>query len=67
MKLVENARDAWKWFSMHAMVAAGALLATWELLPQDLKAGLSESQTRRVAVGLLALGVIGRLVKQDSK
>lgn len=64
MRLVEDAGKAWKWFSVHAMVWSGALLAAWEMLPADLKAGLTEGQVRWTAIALLGLGVAGRLVKQ---
>lgn len=64
MKLVEDARKAYRWFSVQAMVLSGALLAMWEILPADLKAGLSEGQVRWTAIVLLGLGVAGRLVKQ---
>lgn len=67
MKLVEDARKAWRWFSVQAMALSVALLGGWELLPADLKASLSETQVRWTAIVLLVLGVAGRLVKQEKK
>ena len=64
MKLVPNARRAWKWFSVQAMVASAAIQGSWLALPADLKAVVPEGGVMAAAVGVLILGVIGRLVDQ---
>jgi hypothetical protein len=38
MKLVENWKDCWKWFSVRALAAIGLLPAVWMMLPEDLRA-----------------------------
>ena len=40
MKLVDDAKQAWKWFSMQAMVLAVAVQGAWEVLPPEMKAGV---------------------------
>lgn len=65
MKLVDDARRAWRWFSVQAMVAAGVLQAAWEVMPVDLKAGIPPKLVTWITLALLALGIVGRLVKQD--
>lgn len=67
MKLVENVKQAWTWFSVQSMALAGALQATWLLLPDDLKISIPANVVQAVTLVLLVLGVAGRLVKQDAE
>ena len=64
MKLVRNARQAWKWFSVQAMAASAALQGAWLAMPVDLKTVVPDAWVTGAAVGLLVLGVVGRLVDQ---
>jgi hypothetical protein len=64
MRLVEDVRRAWRWFSVQAMVWAIAIQGAWEFIPDDLKAGFPPKVVSAVTVGLLVLGIAGRLVKQ---
>jgi hypothetical protein len=66
MKLVENAKSWYKMFSIQAQIAAGSILGSWSLIPEDLKQHLPQNIVIGIAVGLLALGVVGRLVKQNN-
>jgi hypothetical protein len=67
MKLVDDAKSAWKWFSVQAMILAGALQLAWETLPPEWKASIPDSYVRWGTLAVLAIGVFGRLVKQDEK
>ena len=65
MKLVEDWKDAWRWFSTQAMVLSGAIvwlephLPMWrEYLPEDIY--------KYLAITVLAAGVVGRLLPQKS-
>lgn len=64
MKLVENARQAWKWFSMQAMALATALQIAWLNMPPDLKDSLPAKALPILTIVLLIAGGIGRMVKQ---
>lgn len=66
MKLVPNARRAWRWFSMQAMGVSAAGLAAWAAMPSDLRAVVPDNVVAIGAVALLALGMIGRLVDQPN-
>jgi len=66
MKLVENAGSWWKMFSMQAQVINTALLVSWQTLPTTLQTILPVEYLLVIAVGLLVLGMIGRMVKQDN-
>lgn len=52
---------------MQCMGAALALQGAWEMLPDDLKAGIPPKLVTYAALGLLVLGMAGRLVKQGDK
>jgi len=63
--LVDDWRDAWKWISLNCMVAAGAIQGAWLYIPDDLKQSLPPHLVSGITVALLALGVAGRLKKQE--
>lgn len=65
MRLVRNARRAWTWFSMQAMVLAGALQGGWQALPADLKATIPDHVVTGLTIAILVAGIVGRLVDQD--
>lgn len=65
MKLVDNARDAWRWFSVQAMALAVAIEGAWLAIPPDLKSRIPETWVDALTMGLLVLGIFGRLVKQS--
>ena len=64
MKLVPNARKAWRWISMQAMGVAVALQGAWVFIPDDLKSRVGDDTAAWITGALLVLGMIGRLVKQ---
>ncbi len=66
MKLVDNAKSWYKMFSVQAQIAAGSILGSWSLIPEDLKQNLPQNVVIGVALVLLVLGVIGRLIKQEN-
>ena len=65
MRLVRNARRAWTWFSMQAMILAGALQGGWQALPADLKAAIPDHVVTGLTIAILVAGIVGRLVDQD--
>jgi hypothetical protein len=62
--LVEDAKKAYRWFSVQAMALAVAVQGAWEMVPDDMKAGIPPKLVTIITVGLLVLGIAGRLVKQ---
>lgn len=66
LALIPEARHWWRMFSMQAMSAATALLGAWGALPDSLQAQLPGRLVAGIAVALLVLGMVGRLVQQDS-
>jgi hypothetical protein len=63
MKLVENAKQAWRWYSVQAMAVAGALQAAWLSLG-DMQSRIPEWGVDALTVVILLSGIVGRLVKQ---
>ena len=64
MKLIPEARRAWRMFSVQAQALALALLGAWQAMPEDLKAKLPPSLVYWVAMGLMVAGIVGRLIYQ---
>lgn len=67
MRLVDDARKAWRWFSVQAMFVAFVLQGAWEALPPDMKASIPQQYVTYITLFLLAMGIAGRLVKQGDK
>lgn len=66
MILIDNWRNAWRFASVWAMTAATALQGAWLALPDELRVLLPSWLPHTTAIALLALGVVARVVKQDS-
>ena len=67
MKLVEDVRHFWKWFSVQAMVLAGAVQGAWAAFSDDLKQNVPHWLVTALTLMLLAAGIGGRLVRQAPK
>ncbi|HBS3050972.1 hypothetical protein R8556_21805 [Klebsiella pneumoniae] len=65
MKLVDDWKSAWRWFSMHALVLAGVIPAVWVELPPDLKTAIPPGAMGAITAVIAACGVVGRLVNQS--
>ena len=64
MRLVADWKRAHRWFSVHAMVLAGALQAAWLAVPDDLRTSVP-AWVPQVLTGLLLIaGILGRLIDQ---
>ena len=65
MTLIKNWRKSWRMLSVQAMTLAGAIQGAWLFIPEDMKASIPANVVQWVTLSLLALGVAGRLVKQN--
>lgn len=61
MKLVENWKQAWTWFSMQALTAA----LVWEMLPQETRELLPDSIEPHVGALFLVVAALGRVIDQQ--
>lgn len=64
MKLVSDWRQTWRYYSTQAMALGAAVQLAWAELPEDLRAAVPADWVSYGTAALLALGVLGRLVKQ---
>jgi hypothetical protein len=67
LELVDDAKQAFTWISMWCMTLAGAIQGAWIFIPDDLKSSIPPNIVQAVTLALLAFGVAGRLVKQETK
>jgi hypothetical protein len=65
MRLVPNARDAWKWLSMRFIALAAALQVAWETLPPDALAVIPVDWRGYITLGILLLAMVGRVIDQS--
>ncbi len=63
-RLVENWKEAWRWFSLQAMALVVAVQGAWAAMPDDLKQHFPSWLVTALSVSLLLLGIGGRLVRQ---
>lgn len=66
MKLVPNARRAWKWFSMQMMALAATAQVAWESLPADALAVIPMDWRGYITLGLVVAAMLGRLIDQGT-
>jgi hypothetical protein len=65
MKIVSNWRECHRWVSMHCMMISASIQGAWLALPDDLKATIPPMMASGAALGILILGMLGRLVDQS--
>lgn len=65
MRLIDEWRSAWRWFSCQAMALAAAVQGGWAALPDDMKEHLPAWIATAATIAVLVLGIGGRLVKQE--
>lgn len=64
MKLIDNWRKAYRMLSIQAMAFATAIQGAWMFIPEDMKATIPPTVVQWATMGLLAFGIVGRLVDQ---
>ena len=63
--MVQNWRQAWKWFSVQAFAVIIALPAVWMALPADVKAMVPDGWEKWIVAGIALAGLLGRLIDQQ--
>lgn len=67
LKLVDDWKDALRWFSVNCMLIAATIQGVWASLPEDMRASIPTGIVSGITIFVLVLGVIGRLVKQERR
>ena len=63
-ELVPDWKRAWRWLSVQSMGLALTIQLTWASLDADMRSTIPRIVVGGLTVGLLVLGIIGRLIKQ---
>lgn len=67
MRLVKDARSAWRWFSVRALMLLAAIPVVWEQLPPETHALIPVTWRPWAITGVALIGIVGRLVDQGSR
>lgn len=67
MKLVENWRQAHKWFSVHLIIVLAALPEVWTWLPMEWKQSLPPGTLKWLCIVVGALALYARVISQQKK
>lgn len=65
--LVDDWKQAWCWISVKCMVLGAAIQGAWLFIPDDMKATIPPNVVQIATLGLLAIGVVGRITKQPER
>ena len=65
MKLVDNAKTAWRWHSAQILAALTVAPMVWEQLPADLKSHIPPEIMPYVVAAVAFAGLVGRLRAQS--
>lgn len=66
MILVEDWKQAWRWFSVQALAAVAVLPLVWPTLPPQVTSWMPEAWRPYIVVALAVSGIIGRLIDQNT-
>jgi len=68
MKLVEDWKNGWKWFSCHCMALAAIILAVYYFfLPDDLRSAIPAKEVAWVVLIVIVVGLAARFIDQGGK
>ena len=65
MKLIDNWKNIWKWYSTHAVVIYTALVSYYAQMPAADKASLPLWVIYLIQAIIVISFVVGRLIKQE--
>lgn len=65
MKLIDNWKNIWKWYSTHAVVIYTALVSYYAQMPEADKASLPLWVIYLIQAVIVVSFVVGRLIKQE--
>lgn len=64
MKLIDEWKQAYKWISVRCMGLAISIQGAWAAISDDMKTHIPSWLVTTLTIGILILGVGGRLIKQ---
>lgn len=63
-KLVDDWKQAHKWFSVQCLALAGAINGAWAAIPAEMQATIPQDWITYATIALMVLGTLGRVVDQ---
>lgn len=67
MTLVDDWKQAWKWFSVQALAILALLPIVWPTLPVQVHQWVPDAWKPWIIVALAVGGLVGRLIPQTPK
>ena len=70
MKLIPNARAAWRHYSTQALALGDSITSAWTVFPDDLKAAMGPDALvwiARITALILVWGLVGKFIDQGPK
>lgn len=67
MKMVSDARRAWRWFSVQVLAVLAVLPLVWHEIPPELRAWVPEGAEPWIVAAVAIGGIVGRLVDQGGR
>lgn len=64
IRLVEDWKKAWRWFSVQAFLLLGAAGPVWAMIPADWRAAVPSAWLGIAAAVLAVIGIAGRVIDQ---
>ena len=65
IRLVDDWKRAWRWFSVQAFLLLGAAGPVWAMIPQDWRSAVPSQWMGWAAAVLAVVGIAGRIINQD--
>jgi predicted benzoate:H+ symporter BenE len=65
MKFVDNASQAWRWFSVRMLAFIAVVTGLWAAVPPELQAIIPEDWRGAIIAFLALLAALGRLIDQS--
>ena len=65
MRLVKDARKAWRWFSVQLAAVSAIAPGAWLMVPDDMRKAVPPEWLAGAGVVLGVLIIAGRLIDQD--
>ena len=67
MKMVKDAKSAWRWFSVQALALSAALPMIWAQLPPETRMLIPPKWLPWIITVVALAGIVGRLIEQGPK
>lgn len=64
MKLIEEWKECWKWFSVQANVIGGSISVGYAAMYEQLKDTIPAPYMAGITAAVFVLGIVGRLANQ---